>query len=264
MKEARPLLGRRIVVTRSPAQAGDLVYGLLALGATVIEVPAIEVAPPLDPAPLDLALHQLERYDWGAFTSPNTVASVKARLEARGAGRLPSTLSLASVGRATTEALRAAFPEATVRLEPAEDYSAEGLLRAFTALAAPPRRVLLPCSDRARPELAAGLRGLGSEVDTPVAYRTLTPADLGPRLEEALSSGVDLFIFASPSAVQGLADALGARARGLPAITIGPTTADAARAAGLRLLGVASPSTSAGLVDAAVAALARGDSEPSP
>jgi uroporphyrinogen-III synthase len=260
----RPLAGRRVVVTRSSRQAGALASRLEALGAVVVQVPAIEVAAPPDAGPLDRALAALDRYDWLAFTSANAVEAVKARLFVLGLS-LPPTLKLASVGSATTEAIGTAFPGSSVRLEPADDYRAEGLLRAFGDLDPRPRHVLLPVSDRARTELAEGLRKLGVLVENPMAYCTLAPPDLGPSLETALAAGVDLVLFASPSAVQGLADVLGSRTAGLRVVTIGPTTAQAARAAGFTVAGVASPSTTEGLVGAAVQALAaRARSEPSP
>ena len=73
-------------------------------------------------------------------------------------------------------------------------------------------------------------------------------------------------LFASPSAVQGFADVLGAGAAGLPAVAIGPTTAASARLAGMQILAVADPSTVEGLVAATVRALdvnaGPNDSEP--
>ena len=46
--ENRPLLGRRVVVTRSRAQASDLVQALGDLGAECLECPTIQTAPPDD------------------------------------------------------------------------------------------------------------------------------------------------------------------------------------------------------------------------
>ena len=42
----QPLAGRRIVVTRRPEQSAWLCARLREMGATVLEVPLIEVAPP--------------------------------------------------------------------------------------------------------------------------------------------------------------------------------------------------------------------------
>ena len=48
--ERRPLHGRRVVVTRARAQASGLARALRALGAEVVELPAIRIEPRLDSA----------------------------------------------------------------------------------------------------------------------------------------------------------------------------------------------------------------------
>lgn len=241
-----PLTGRRILVTRRPEQAGSLAEPLRALGAMVIELPLIEIRPPLDGGPLDGALTRLGDYDWLVLTSANAVASVAERWAALGlTGPLPK---VAVVGPATREALVAAFPGRQPDLEPAQSHRAEGLLEAFVSWDIAGRRVLLPSSDQARDLLAAGLRARGALVDTVVAYRTAPPEGLGARLREALSKGVDLVVFASPSAVEGFVAGAGAAASGAKAAVIGPVTEEAARKAGLEVVAVAAPSTAAGLV----------------
>ena len=49
----KPLFGQTIIVTRARAQASDLTKKLEALGAKVIEVPAIKIVPAADYGPLD-------------------------------------------------------------------------------------------------------------------------------------------------------------------------------------------------------------------
>ncbi len=252
------LAGRRIVVTRRKAQGSDLVRLLQERGAEVIEVPAIEIVPAEDVAPLDEALVSLERYQWLVFTSANAVNAVLGRiavlgLEPRLGVRGPR---LASVGPATRAALRSAFPADRVSLEPSEDFRAEGLARSFGAVLSGGERILVPSSSRGRPELTQALRALGAQVDAVSAYATVEPADLRSRVEACLEAGFDLVLFASPSAVEGFVAGAGARSRGLAAAVIGPTTAQAAAAAGLDVKAVARPSTSEGLVVAAEAALA--------
>lgn len=243
-----PLAGRRILVTRQPEQAADLSAGLVALGATVVEVPLVELAPPGDPGPLRRALAGLGSYRWIALTSANAARRLADAL--RDAGRtLPPSVSVASVGPATSEAVRKALGVEPA-LEPESDYRAEGLLRAFEAHDLTGHSVLLPLSERARETLAEGLRARGARVDAVVAYRTLTPPGARERLEAALAEGVDLVTLASPSAVEGLLAALGQRARGLPCAVIGPVTERSARAAGLEVEAAAEPSTAQGLLAA--------------
>jgi len=246
------LAGRRIVVTRRPGQASTLVRLLEERGATVLEVPAIEIVPPADLGPLDAALGSLERYDWVVFTSTNAVAAVIRRLMVLG---LPPMIGsrgprVASVGTSTTVAIRSAFPADTVALEPPVDHRAAGLVQAFAGRSCGGARVLVPASSRAREELAAGLRELGAEVDVVSAYATVEPEGLRERVAACLAEGFDAVAFASPSAVEAFAAAAGEASSGLPAAVIGKTTAAAARAAGLEVGATASVSTTEGLVEA--------------
>ena len=67
----RPLFGRRIVVTRSREQAGELVEMLEERGAEAILAPTIRIAPPEDMEALDRACADAGAYDWIVFTSAN-------------------------------------------------------------------------------------------------------------------------------------------------------------------------------------------------
>jgi uroporphyrinogen-III synthase len=255
------LAGRRLVVTRRKGQSSRLVELLVERGASVLEVPAIEIVAPPDTAPLDEALGALGRYDWVVMTSANAVSAVLGRIAVLGlAPRLGAhppgspartRLRVASVGPATTAALRASFPEDRVALEPGVDFRASALLDAFAREGVAGARVLVPASTRARDELAEGLRGLGAHVDVVAAYATVEPSGLREAVLASLGAGFDLALFASPSAVEAFAGAAGERARGLPVAVIGPTTEAAARAAAMDVRGVASPSTVEGLVAAA-------------
>src|SRR5690242_15570037 len=103
---ARPLAGRRIVVTRAREQAGDLARELETLGATVVRAPAIRIEVLADLEPLRRALSHLADYRWVVFTSQNTVHVVLDRLAAWGhaAGDLART-RVAAIGPATAKAL---------------------------------------------------------------------------------------------------------------------------------------------------------------
>ena len=79
-----PLLGRRILVTRAAHQAGKLSGGLRALGAEPVEVPVLEIHPPVSFGPLDAALRELASYDWLILTSTNAVHALVERAAALG------------------------------------------------------------------------------------------------------------------------------------------------------------------------------------
>jgi uroporphyrinogen-III synthase len=259
----RPRAGRRILVTRRPEQASPLIARLNELGATVLAVPAIAIAPPEDLATLDAALARAKdakEYDWVIFTSGNAVRAVADRLALSDqAPSLPGPL-IASVGPATTRAIAERLAGRSVDLQPATDFRAEGLLAAFAEHGWPSdQRCLLPQGDRARDVIAPGLREHGARVDAVVAYRTVVPVGFADALASAQQEEVHLALFASPSAVESFVAAAGARARSLPVAAIGPITAEAARVAGLTVLGVAESSTIEDLVAVAVRCLAAND-----
>lgn len=249
-----PLRGRRVVVTRRPEQSGELCRALADLGAEVLELPTLAIAPPADCGPLDDALRRLSAFDWLVFTSANAVTSVRDRLAAL---RLESPARPprgASVGAATTTACREALPWLQVELQPEADFRAEGLLAAFERVEVAGRFVLVPLSERARDVLVSGLAARGARVEAPVAYRNVAPPGLAERYAQLERAGFDLLVFASPSAIENLAAAVGEPAlRGRAAAVIGPVTEQAARRAGLDVRVCAEPSTAAGLA----AALAR-------
>jgi uroporphyrinogen-III synthase len=77
--QSQPLAGLRILVTRAAHQAGRLSAALRDLGAEPVEVPLLEIQPPLSFEPLDRALRSVAGYDWLLFTSANTVRAVAQR-----------------------------------------------------------------------------------------------------------------------------------------------------------------------------------------
>ena len=230
-----PLDGVRVVVTRAKAQAAEMVARLESLGAEAIEAPAIAIAPPEDPGPLDAACDRIGTFDWVVFTSVNAVARVVRRLaEDPGGIRGPGGVRLCAVGAATAEAL--AGHGLRVDLVP-DEYRAEGVIRALRGQGdLTGVRVLLPRGDLARDLLPAELRRAGAEVTTVTAYRTV-PADVdreGPDIRRLLRERrVDVVTFTSGSSVRNFALAIGGRQaahllRPVEIACIGPVTADAA------------------------------------
>src|SRR5881392_3757166 len=71
--EKRPLLGKRIVVTRTRKQASALSNKLRALGAHVIELPTIRIEPPSNLREFAELVRDAHVYDWIVFTSANGV-----------------------------------------------------------------------------------------------------------------------------------------------------------------------------------------------
>ena len=244
--ESRPLLGRRVVVTRARTQGAGLADSLRAAGAEVVHLPTIEIVDPADGGgALAAAAASVRDYDWVAFTSVNAVERFFARV---GDARALGDTQVAAVGTATAAAL--AQRGVVADLVP-DRAIAEALVEAFPdASRCPAGRVLAPQAAAARPDLVRGLEAKGWGVDVVEAYRTM-PADLSPEALAAAATA-DAVAFTSASTVDHYVDAVGAAA--VPAVVacIGPVTADAARARGLAVSVVAAEAS----VDALVEALA--------
>jgi uroporphyrinogen-III synthase len=230
-------MGRRILVTRRPEQTERLASGLAALGASVVEIPTLELAPPADSAPLDRALAGLHRYDWIVFTSANAVRAVGSALR-------PVHARVAAVGPATADAVRA------LGIEPAfvpDRFSAGEIADGLEPLAG--TRVLLPQSEIAERSFADGLRARGATVDAVDAYRTVAVEPTAA--QRAQLDRADAILLASGSAARSLA-AAAVRSERTLVVCIGPSTAEAARAAGLAVDLVAEDATGQGMIHALV------------
>ena len=67
------LQGRRIVVTRPAAQAGELARMIRAQGGEAVLFPLLEIGPADDAQPLQQAIARLDEYATAVFVSPNAV-----------------------------------------------------------------------------------------------------------------------------------------------------------------------------------------------
>src|SRR5438270_808170 len=103
------LRGLRVLVGRARHQAGALSAELRRVGASVIEIPFIEIRAPRSFKPLDEALKNLDAYDWLILTSVNGVDAMWNRLQklraARSTVKRATHLKVAAIGPATKKAL---------------------------------------------------------------------------------------------------------------------------------------------------------------
>lgn len=244
-----PLAGVRVLVTRAQEQAGELVALLESAGATPVLLPAIEILP-APAAPLDAALRRLTAYDWLVLTSVNGVRAIGQRMAALAIRPADAPdVSVAAIGRATRTALEEiGFP---VEYVP-EAFVAEALVEGLVSRGVAGRRILLPRADIARDVLPQGLRAAGAQVDVIVAYRTRAPQQpLGTALSALHAGQIDVVTFGSPSAVRNVVALHGGPfPEGVSVACIGPITAEAATASGLRVDIVAEEYSMPGLVDA--------------
>jgi len=255
------LSGRRVVVTRSRAQASGLVDRLAGLGATVVELPVIAIG---DPADGGVALSNAARrltdgaYQWVAVTSANAASRLFAALDGR---VVPATVRWAAVGAVTARILdEAGFPPALVPGESMSEALAEAFPAAIPGHPISPAgipgnapTVLFPRAETVRGALAPELRAKGWVVDEVIAYRTMAD-DPGPDAVAA-ARRADAIVFTSSSTVDQATALL--TPDGMPPVvaSIGPITSNSVRAAGLQVAVEASVHTVEGLVDALVSAL---------
>ena len=241
--DARPLFGRRVLVTRPREQAAELCDQLVAMGAEPVEAPMIRIVPPEDLGPLARAAADAEAFDWIVFASANAVdAFMGALLGGARDVRALKGPTLCAVGTGTAQRL-ASFGN-TVDLIPAE-FRGDAVIRAMAAHASlDGARVLLPRADIGREAVADQLREAGALVTEVVAYRTIlddTQRDGEPDVYGMLLEGrIDVVTFTSASAVRNFAMVYGVDQaadllRKTTVAAIGPVTADAAAELGIHV-----------------------------
>jgi len=224
----------RAAITRPPDAAAALGTLLADAGGSLAAYPLIRIELTQSLALADAAA-RIEHYDWVVVTSAHAAAALAA---VRAGAGWPAGVRVAAVGPMTAGALeRSGIPVTTVA-PPGSEHGL-GLVQALlaaerrgpeesTPLAG--RRVLYPCSDRARPAVPDGLRAAGATVEVVEAYRNLPDPNQARALAAALSAGrIDGLVLTSPSNVEALIEAAGAdwprlldRVR---VIALGPSTA---------------------------------------
>src|SRR6187399_799511 len=127
--EKRPLLGKRIVVTRTRKQASALSNKLRILGAQIIELPTIRIEPPSNLREFAELVQDSHGYDWIVFTSANGVEAFfniffKLYDDVREIGGV----RIAAIGPATAQRVKDFHLH--VDLQP-EEFVAEGVIREF-------------------------------------------------------------------------------------------------------------------------------------
>ena len=251
-RDRGPLGGKRVLVTRTRAQASSLSALLAEQGALPVELPTIETLPVEDASALDAALAELARFDWVVFTSVNGVDAAFERLAAAGRdARAFAGARVAAIGPATAAAL--ASRGIAADLIPGA-YTTQAIVGAFRERGVDGARMLLPRADIAPPAMSDALRGLGAEVAEVVAYRTVTPSDAAERAAALFASGtIDAVTFTSSSTARNLVALLGGDPSPVNAaavVSIGPATSEAARELGVRVDVEASEHTVRGVVAA--------------
>jgi uroporphyrinogen-III synthase len=248
-----PLKNVRVLVGRARHQASALSRELRKLGATVLEIPFIEIRKPRSFKALDAALKNLAEYDWLILTSVNGVeamwnrlAKLKPNLDAREehdfsrainnkkltrALAPEDRLRIAAIGPATKNAIERRGRKVDVV---PKEYVAESIVRSLRTRVKR-KRVLL----------------VRAKVARDVIPRELRKAVRNPRRRPHLVT------FTSSSTVRNFVALLGEREslEGIRLASIGPVTSSTLRELGLPVDLQAKQFTIPGLVKAIVRAM---------
>src|SRR3989449_8825535 len=176
----RPLHGRRILITRARHQVDPFRRELVELGASVVEIPTIEIRRlPIDDRVRN-AINNLERTALVIFASANAVDIFFQMLLTTGSdARALDNSKLCAIGQETADAMagHGLRPELVT-----SEYTAEGLANALQGWEMAGMRVLVPRAEVARDALPSLLANRGAEVEVLPVYRAVCPPEAGPAL----------------------------------------------------------------------------------
>ena len=250
----RLLHGRRVLITRARHQVDPFRRELVDLGASVVEIPTIEIQPMPTDERVQKAIASLGRTALVIFASANAVDIFFRMLLATGGdARALHACKLCAIGQETAESLetRGLRPELVT-----SEYTAEGLAKALEGWEMEGMRVLVPRAEVARDALPSLLAKRGAEVEILPVYRAMCPPDASASLLRLFDAeGVDVITFTSSSTVANFVrafpeDRLPAVLGDAEVACMGPVTADTARKLGLQVAIVAREYTTHGLVQA--------------
>lgn len=253
--ETKSLTGWRVLVTRASHQAYGLSEPLRQLGATVIEIPTIEIHSLPTHGKLDHALLKIDHYDTLILTSVNGVEALFERYHRMG---LPiedmKHLLVVAIGPATASAIQS--EGLSVSVVP-EKYIAESVIEALRGKLFKQSRVLLVRAKVARDVLPIELQKMGATVDVIEAYETRVPEGAKEKLEQVFrdpASRPHVITFTSSSTASNFLGLLGENTQvfleGIHLASIGPVTSETLKNAGFPPAIEAREYTMQGVVDA--------------
>lgn len=232
--KTKPLLGKKIVVTRPLEQNQTLVRMLEDLGADVIECPAIKINPKseiLNP-----------KSDWLVFLSANAVRTFT--------GSIPAKTKICVVGPATK---RAVLEKGWVVHKMAQEFNSRGVLKALGSVKG--KKILIPRVQGGPQDMGRALRKRGAFVEEVVTYETVGALPPPPHVKRLIIGGVDAITFTSASTVRHFcgfftrAELRKIFSKAI-AVSIGPSTTKALREFGITRLRQSNQATSESLVTA--------------
>jgi uroporphyrinogen III methyltransferase/synthase len=253
--ENRPLFGKRIITTRSRAQASALTRRLIDLGADVSELPTIEIDPIGENGDLAKEIADIDKHDWAIFTSPNGVeVFFKLFMKIHGDIRNLGKIRIASIGPGTTAAIEKYRVKAEIT---AKESVAEGLLESLKSIPSWKNiSVLLPRASEARDLMPDTLTSWGALVKVAPAYTTIKPRNPDREIIDKILNGeYDCITFSSSSTFENFVALFSSEefsriSSTLKAVSIGPVTSSTIKRHGISPVMEASEHTIPGLIAA--------------
>jgi uroporphyrinogen III methyltransferase/synthase len=196
-----PLAGKKILITRAASQASNFRGMLEARGATVMEMPALEISPPSSWQELDQAIANLNSFNWLILTSANGVEYFLQRLRYLGKDvRSLAEVKIGVVGQKTANYLQ------KYRLKPdfiPPNFVADSLVSNFPETLIN-QKILFPRVETGGRELLVKeLTKQGAKVSEVPAYQSGCPQQIDATAWQALeNSTIDIITFASSKTVK--------------------------------------------------------------
>ncbi|MEB3293874.1 MAG: uroporphyrinogen-III synthase [Synechococcales bacterium] len=196
-----PLTNCKILVTRSAGQSSEFTTRLQAMGATVVEMPTLEITPPSSWEALDRALAECATFDWLILTSANAVDYFCDRLLDLGFdSRNLAGIKIAVVGEKTAQSLRqrGLKPDFTP-----QTFVADALVTEFPEAVAGQRLLFPRVELGGRDVLVKEFSAQGAIVVEVPAYQSSCPAQIDAIALQALQTrSIDAITFTSSKTVQ--------------------------------------------------------------
>lgn len=196
-----PLSGKTVVVTRAAGQSSSFAQLLQAQGATVLEMPTLEIGPPSSWDALDGAIARLSDFHWLILTSTNGVDAFFQRLFAQNQdSRSLHGIKIAVVGQKTAAQLQ------HYGIQPdfiPPDFVADALVEHFPD-PLQELNILFPRVETGgRDVLVQAFTHSGAAVVEVPAYESVCASAIAPEVQQAFyNKQVDIITFASSKTVR--------------------------------------------------------------
>ncbi len=198
--EQKPLLGKKIVVTRAREQASSIAQSLSSLGAQVIEFPTIQINPIADFTEVKKETSKMSEYDWVIFTSVNGVEHYYNALEKmKKDSRVFASTKIAAIGPATAQGLK---ERGIIADFVPTAYMAEGIVEGLNSFGVEGKNILIIRAKEARELLPKELEKAKAKVKILTIYETVPATNDKEKMQEMIKNNeIDCISFGSSSTV---------------------------------------------------------------